>query len=78
MTGQDFSSDAQALKCPVCKVRFRCKTDLSALMRIAARAWAAREQCRAALAAGNLLPALRSSSRARRLHRAGDSSRPGN
>ena len=42
--------------CPVCGARFRstpicsrCRTDLSPLMRIAARAWAARERSRSAL-----------------------------
>ena len=47
--------------CPVCGVRFRsaptcsrCGTDLEPLMRIAARAWAARERSRSALGAGDL------------------------
>jgi predicted amidophosphoribosyltransferase len=73
MTRQDSTSNAPVLTCPVCKVRFRgtttcsrCKTDLTALMRIAARAWAAREQCREALAAGNLPLAMRLAARARR------------
>ena len=63
-----------SLKCPVCGARFRgsgtcsrCGTDLRPLMRIAARAWRAREQCRAALRAGDLDSALRWSAVARRL-----------
>jgi hypothetical protein len=62
--------------CPVCGARFRstaicsrCKSDLVPLMRIAARAWAARERCRSALNAGDLSRALRLDAQARRLHR---------
>jgi len=62
--------------CPVCGARFRstticsrCKTDLAPLMRIAARAWAARERGRSALNAGDLSRAFRWEALARRLHR---------
>ena len=64
------------LKCPVCSARFRgsvtcsrCGSDLTAPMRVAARAWAARQRCRAALLKGDLADALRWSALARRLHR---------
>lgn len=57
---------AAILKCPVCSARFRasatcsrCGTDLTLLMRTAARAWVARSHCRAALLAGDLPKALR-------------------
>ena len=63
------------LACPVCRARFRgvrecsrCGTDLEAAMRIAAAAWHAREQCRAALSRGDLATALRWWGRARQLH----------
>ena len=62
------------LKCPVCGAGFRgratcsrCGTDLSAPMRIAAKAWAARERSRAALRAGDLPTALRWAAAARQL-----------
>jgi len=64
-------------RCPVCTVRFRdrttcprCGTDLTALMRVAARAWAARQRCRAALLAGDLDAALRWNGVADALHAA--------
>ena len=70
------ASPALTLQCPVCAARFRgsvtcsrCGTDLSALMWIAARAWAARQRCRAALAAADLDGALHWAAAARRLHR---------
>ena len=57
---------AAPLKCPVCSSSFRerptcprCRTDLSAMMRVAAAAWAARQRCRAALVAGDLDAALK-------------------
>ena len=66
---------AAALKCPVCGARFRgsatcsrCGTDLTGLMRLAARAWALRQRCRAALMAGDLAAALHWDGAARRLH----------
>ena len=62
------------LKCPVCNARFRgsaacsrCGADLTALQRIAARAWVARNRCRQALRAGDLTAAVRNSAAARRL-----------
>jgi len=55
-----------AFKCPVCGARFResttcsrCRSDLTLLMRIAARAWVARQRCRDALSRGDLHAALR-------------------
>ena len=64
------------LKCPVCGARFRdtpacgrCGTDLSHLMRLAARAGSARRRCRASLQNGDLADALRWDALARRLHR---------
>jgi hypothetical protein len=70
------SVPANPLKCPVCGARFRgsatcsrCGTDLAALMRIAARAWAARKQCRAALEAGDLPAAVRWDAAAKQLQR---------
>lgn len=72
------SAGRPAMKCPVCGARFRgsatcsrCGTDLSPLMRITARAWAARGRCRAALLAGDLAAAVRHAAAARRLHRVG-------
>lgn len=63
------------LKCPVCSARFRgsvicsrCGTDLTAPMRVAARAWAARQRCRAALLEGDLAAGVRFAALARRLH----------
>ena len=63
-------------RCPVCGARFRstpacsrCSTDLLPLMRIVARAWAARERSRSALNAGDLSRALQLEAKARRLHR---------
>ena len=63
------------LKCPVCGARFRgsatcsrCGTDLTTLMSVAARAWAARERCRTALRRGDLVGALRWATVARKLH----------
>lgn len=60
------------LRCPVCSAKFRgsaacsrCGTDLTLLMRTAARAWVARSQCRAALLAGDLPKALRLGAMAR-------------
>jgi predicted amidophosphoribosyltransferase len=65
-----------ALKCPLCGARFRqsaacprCGTDLTLLMRIAARAWAARQRCRAALEAADLASAFRHCAAASKLHR---------
>ena len=62
--------------CPVCGARFRstpicsrCGTNLTPLMSIAARAWAARERSRSALNAGDLARAIRLEALARRLHR---------
>jgi len=50
-----------ALKCPVCNAGFRgveicprCGTNLQDLMRLAARAWALRQQSRKLLAAGDI------------------------
>jgi predicted amidophosphoribosyltransferase len=67
-----------ALKCPVCTARFRdrttcprCGTDLSALMRVAARAWTARQRCRHALLTGDLAAAFQWSAVADRLHARG-------
>lgn len=67
---------APCLSCPVCRARFRgsiacsrCGADLGPLMRVAAKAWRARERCRAALRGGRLDAALRWSARARRLQR---------
>ena len=64
------------LKCPVCAVRFRgnrqcprCGTDLSAVMRLAARAWAARQRCRQALSSGELATAIRLAAVAREYQR---------
>jgi hypothetical protein len=64
------------LKCPVCGARFRgsvtctrCGTDLRLLMRLAAKAWSARQQSAAALRDGNLEAALRLSAAAERLQR---------
>ena len=64
------------LKCPVCSASFRgvpncsrCGTDLSPLMKLAARAWRARRHCREALLAGDLDEALRWSAQSQRLHR---------
>lgn len=64
-------------RCPVCKVRFRgqatcsrCGTDLSALMRIAGTAWAARERAHESLRAGDLRSAVRWLGLARQLHNA--------
>jgi hypothetical protein len=72
---------APPLTCPVCRARFRgvsacsrCGTDLTLPMRAAARAWAAREQGRAALQAGNLHRALRLIARAEQLHGVGSAS----
>ena len=66
------------LKCPVCSAGFRgathcsrCGTDLSVLMRIAARAWQLRQRSRQALLAGNLEQALRCLWAAQRLQRNG-------
>ena len=66
-----------ALACPVCSAKFRdrtacprCRTDLSALMRVAARAWVARQRCRAALLAGDLDAATNWSAVADQLHAA--------
>lgn len=66
------------LRCPVCGARFRadtvcsrCGTDLTSLMRIAARAWALRQRCRAALRERDLPSALRHACRASQLHRVG-------
>lgn len=49
-----------ALACPTCRATWRgiatcprCGADLTALMRVAARAWALRQATRAALCAGN-------------------------
>jgi len=71
-----IASSAPALKCPVCQAKFRgtavcsrCGTDLTPLMRIAAKAWSARRQSVEALRAGNLSLALRLSAQARKLHR---------
>ncbi|HET6251214.1 MAG TPA: hypothetical protein VFE47_26260 [Tepidisphaeraceae bacterium] len=62
------------LKCPVCgaKVRgertcSRCTSDLTPMLRIAARAFAARQRSRAALLAGDLPEAMHWSVVARRL-----------
>ena len=62
------------LRCPVCSSPFRdrttcprCRTDLTAMMRVAARAWAARQRCRAALVAGDLDAACRWSAAAEQL-----------
>lgn len=69
------SRQAPALKCPVCAARFRggvtcsrCGVDLTALMRIAARAYILRSRAREALRAGNLAGALRLAAAARQLH----------
>ena len=77
MTGPAAPSPPPAGRCPVCSAPFRdrttcprCRTDLCALMRVAARAWAARQRCRAALLAGDLDAALRWSALADRLHAA--------
>jgi predicted amidophosphoribosyltransferase len=63
-------------RCPVCGAGFRatpicsrCKSDLAPLMRIAARAWAARERSRSALNAGDLPRALQLEAIAGRLQR---------
>ncbi len=65
-------------KCPVCSARFReqpvcsrCGADLRLLMQVAARAWVARAQCRAALRAGRLDNALAWDGVARGLQNAG-------
>ena len=59
------NATAMVLKCPVCGARFRgtpacsrCGTDLESLMRLAAGAWVARQQARAALFRGDLNDAL--------------------
>lgn len=64
------------LKCPVCGARFRgnvtctrCGTDLRPLMRIAAKAWSARQQCAAALGAGHLESAVQLFAASERLQR---------
>jgi hypothetical protein len=69
---------AVPLKCPVCAARFRgsaactrCGTDLTPLMRIAAKAWQARQQARSALRAGDFPRGLRLYAGSRRLHRSG-------
>lgn len=69
------NAEPLTLKCPVCQARFRgqpvcsrCSTDLAALMRLSARAWAARQRARAVLRAGDLPAALRWLSLARQLH----------
>lgn len=66
------------LKCPVCSARFRgsvactrCGTDLAPLMRIAAKAWQARQQACCALRDGDLPRGLRLYAGSRRLHRSG-------
>lgn len=66
------------LKCPVCGARFRaaatcsrCGTDLTMLMRIAAKAWAMRERSRSALRGGDLAGAMRWVAAAQRLHNPG-------
>ena len=53
-------SAATALHCPTCRAAWRsvatcprCGADLTALMRVAVRAWELRQAARAALAAGN-------------------------
>jgi len=53
-------STAMALPCPTCRAAWRgiatcsrCGTDLTALMRVAVRAWELRQAARAALCAGN-------------------------
>lgn len=63
-------------RCPVCRARFRdsatcsrCGTDLSMLMRLAARAHIARERCRLALEQGDLADALRCAREAEALQR---------
>jgi uncharacterized membrane protein YvbJ len=63
-----------SLKCPVCGAKFRgdatctrCGTDLTFLMRLAARAYAARQRCREALKMGHLELALKWSAAARRI-----------
>ncbi len=68
------------LKCPVCNAGFRgqevcprCGTNLLALMRLAARAWALRQKARADLHERRLADALRASAQARRLQRVGRS-----
>lgn len=69
------NAEPLTLKCPVCQARFRgqpvcsrCSTDLSMLMRISARAWAARQRARVALRGGDLSSALRWHAIARQLH----------
>lgn len=67
-----------SLKCPVCGAGFRaaaecprCRSDLSAVMRLAARAYHARQEARSALLAGDVKLALQHQAEARRLHAAG-------
>jgi hypothetical protein len=66
------------LKCPVCGAAFRgsaicsrCSTDLAPLMRIAVKAWDARQQARRHLHSGDLRSAMRCSTAAWKLHHSG-------
>ncbi len=74
MTDPTAAIEPPALKCPVCAARFRdqatcprCRTDLTAIMRVAARAWGARQSSRDALLAGDLDAAFRWAATADRL-----------
>ncbi len=67
-------ASALKLRCPVCSARFRgsstcsrCGTDLTALMRLAAMAWAMRQRARQALLAGNLAESLKRWGESRRI-----------
>lgn len=71
------STSPRPPKCPVCAARFRgsvictrCGTDLTSLMRIAAKAWHFRQQSRDALLSGDLRTGLRLHAASQRLRRA--------
>jgi len=67
-----------SLKCPVCAAAFRsaetcprCGVNLQPLMRIAARAWALRQRCRAKLLEGDVTQAMQYAAQAWQIQRQG-------